>query len=64
MPQTKKVAGNLYELRVGGKLHVRLFYSFVNREACLIHGFIKRSNKIPSKELKIARQRLKLLTDK
>ncbi|OGJ38660.1 MAG: hypothetical protein A2182_00015 [Candidatus Pacebacteria bacterium RIFOXYA1_FULL_38_18] len=64
MPQTKKIAINLYEFRVRGELNVRLFYSFINQEAYIIHGFIKKSNKIPSKELKIASKRLKLLTNK
>lgn len=61
MPHSKKVAHNLFELRVRGKQEVRIFYMFRNNEIILLHGFIKKSQQIPQKELKIALCRSKAI---
>lgn len=60
-PHTKKISANLFELRISGKQEVRIFYSFYKSQIFLLHGFIKKSQKIPQKEIKIALQKLKLL---
>jgi len=62
MPQSKKIDSNLYELRVRGALPVRLLYCFINQNAYLLHGFIKKSNQIPKKELLTVKKRLRFLT--
>lgn len=58
MPHSKKVAPHLFELRIRGKQEVRIFYTFQNKIIVLLHGFVKKSPKIPPKELHIAKQRL------
>ncbi|MDP3794590.1 MAG: type II toxin-antitoxin system RelE/ParE family toxin [Candidatus Sungbacteria bacterium] len=53
-PHSKKVYVDLFELRVRGKQEVRIVYTFHKDEAMLLHGFIKKSNRIPKKELSLA----------
>lgn len=60
-PHTKKVSKRLFELRISGKQEIRIFYSFQKSQIFLLHRFIKKSQKIPRREIKIALQRLKLL---
>ncbi len=60
-PHTKKISARLFELRVPGKQEVRIFYSFHKAQIFLLHGFVKKSQKIPQREIKIALQKLKLL---
>lgn len=62
MPHSKKIAKNLFELRVRGQQEVRIFYSFHENSAILLHGFVKKSQKIPTKELRQAIQKLTNLT--
>ncbi len=56
-PYSKKVGDDLYELRGLGKINVRLLYCFENNFAWILHGFIKKTNKIPKKELVLAEKR-------
>lgn len=60
-PHTKKISSRLFELRVRGKQEVRIFYSFYKSRIFLLHGFVKKSQKIPQKEFNTAIQKLKLL---
>ena len=60
-PRSKKIAKNIYELRIVSDLHVRIFYTFYKENFWILHAFIKKSQKIPSKELKIVINRLKYL---
>ena len=62
MPHSKKIKDNLYELRIRGEQEIRIFYTFKNRDIYLLHAFQKQSQKTPQKELKIALERIKLLT--
>jgi len=62
MPHSKKVTNKLYELRVRGKQEIRIFYCFNRGVIYLIHGFIKKSQKIPKKELENAIKKYNLLT--
>lgn len=61
LPHTKKISANLFELRVPGKQEIRILYSFHKSQIFLLHGFIKKSQKIPPKEIKIATRKLKML---
>ncbi len=63
MPHSKKVTKQLFELRVRGKQHVRLLYCFIEQRILVIHGFIKKSNAIPVKEIRTATQRMQLLLE-
>jgi len=60
-PHTKKISARLFELRVIGKQEIRIFYTFHKSQTFLLHGFVKKSQKIPQKEIKVAFQKLKLL---
>jgi len=54
MPHSKKVYKNIFELRIRGKQEVRLFYIFQNTQSIVLHGFIKKSQRIPKKEIQQA----------
>lgn len=58
-PHTKKISARLFELRVRGLQEVRLFYTFHKPQIFLLHGFIKKSQKTPQKEIQTALQKLK-----
>jgi len=60
-PRSKKVTKNIYELRIISNLSVRIFYTFHKENIWILHAFIKKSQKIPSKELEIVFKRLKYL---
>lgn len=61
IPHIKKVTGtSLWEIRSLGQDNIRIFYASVfENSVVLLHGFIKKSQKTPTKELKIALNRLK-----
>ena len=61
LPHSKKVQARLFELRILGKQQVRIFYTFHKEEAFLLNDFVKKSNRIPKKELSLAIQKLKTL---
>ncbi|MFA5062442.1 MAG: type II toxin-antitoxin system RelE/ParE family toxin [Patescibacteria group bacterium] len=58
MPHSKKIGDKIFELRVRGKQEVRLFYTFYKNNAVILCGFIKKSQKIPQREILAARQKL------
>jgi len=60
-PHTKKISVRLFELRILGKQEVRIFYTFRKSQISLLHGFVKKSQKTPRKEIKTALQKLKQL---
>ncbi len=62
MPHARKVASTIYELRVRGQQEVRVLYAFRQQTIILLHGFIKKSDKIPSREIETAKTRLAQLT--
>ena len=41
-PYNKKIQDKLYELRISGKVAIRIFYTFVNSEYYILHAFIDR----------------------
>jgi len=64
LPYCKKVSRNLYELRIRGKNHVRIFYAFVGNEIIMLHGIKKKSDKLPKKYIELAQQRYDNVVDK
>ena len=64
LPHSKKVAQTLFELRVHGKQEVRFFYTFHDKEIILLHGFMKKSPRIPKRELENAWRKLSALDSK
>ncbi len=61
MPHSKKIENNLFELRIRGKQEARIFYIFRQEKIILLHGFIKKKQKIPAKEIKKAQIKLELI---
>jgi len=61
MPHTKLIDDGLCELRVKGKEGIaRVFYCIrVGKRIVMLHVFVKKTQKIPKKELKLAIQRMK-----
>jgi phage-related protein len=59
MPHTKALSGGLFELRVKSKDGIaRVFYcTKVGKRIIMLHAYIKKTQKTPSKELRKARQR-------
>ena len=60
-PYSRKMADDLYELRMTGNNPVRIFYTYFNNQAVLLHGYIKKSARTPTRELETAIRQLKLL---
>ena len=60
-PYIKKLQNKLYELRISGKIAIRIFYTVINSEYYLLHAFKKKSQKTPAKELGIALDRMREL---
>jgi len=60
-PHTKAFGEGLFELRLkGAEGIVRVFYcTRIGRRIVMLHGFVKKSQKTPARELKLARQRQK-----
>lgn len=60
-PHVKKVSGTpLWELRILGADNIRIFYIAISeRTFLLLHGFMKKSQKTPTKDLNIALKRLR-----
>lgn len=61
LPHSKKVSERLYELRIRGAQEVRIFYTFRKSQIFLLRGFIKKSQRIPQKEIRIAIERARRL---
>ena len=60
-PKTKVIEKGLFEIRAKGKEGIgRAFYCAVKgKKIIILHGFIKKSQKTPKKELDLAKKRLK-----
>ena len=58
-PYIKKLQGKLYEFRISGKVAIRVFYTIKEGKYYLLHAFKKKIQKTPTKELKIALDRMK-----
>ena len=62
LPYIKKLKGTpLWEIRILGKTNVRIFYILAKRNTILIlHGYVKKTEKTPKKEINTALNRLKI----
>lgn len=60
-PYTKKLTGTpLWEIRTLGKDNIRVIYAtIIEQNILLLHGFIKKKQKTPSKHLRTALDRYK-----
>jgi phage-related protein len=61
MPHTRALSGGLFELRIKAAEGIaRVFYcTVVENRIVFLHQFVKKSERIPGKELDIARHRMK-----
>ena len=61
LPHSRAMGDGLFELRCRGEEGIgRAFYcTMVGRQIVILHGFIKKTQDTPDRELKTARQRLK-----
>jgi phage-related protein len=60
MPHTKSLGSGLLELRLKGKEGIAriLYCTLINKRIYMLHCFIKKTEKIPLKELRLAKQRM------
>lgn len=63
MPYSKNIGNGLFELRILGKINVRILYIFRYNEAYLLHIFNKKRWSIPKKEIEHAHKIMNLLID-
>ncbi|MFA6515141.1 MAG: type II toxin-antitoxin system RelE/ParE family toxin [Candidatus Paceibacterota bacterium] len=61
MPYSKSLHGGLFELRIKGNKQVRIIYCFYKGKIYLLNAFIKKTNKIPKKEIDLVVKRFKML---
>ena len=62
MPLVEKIESNLWEIRTKLKDGIaRIMFTMVDQEIVIVHGFIKKSNKIPEDDLELARKRMKMV---
>ncbi len=58
MPYVRKIAINLFELRIRKQESIRFFFTLKSNTIIILHGFKKKKMKIPIKEIEIAKNRL------
>ncbi|HSX15284.1 MAG TPA: type II toxin-antitoxin system RelE/ParE family toxin [Candidatus Saccharimonadales bacterium] len=64
MPYSRYLGEGLYELRIRARNEVRIFYicQTAAKELVMLHAFNKRTQKLPAKDLALARMRQRKLT--
>lgn len=58
MPLAKRINRQLWELRINGRQRVRIIYTIIEKQIYVVHWFIKKTQKIPKRDLKISIRRL------
>jgi phage-related protein len=58
MPHVKRIEHKLFELRIRGRQEFRMFFTMHAEIAFMLHGYIKKAQQIPARELFLARNRL------
>jgi len=61
MPFSKSLGEGLFELRISGKVQIRAIYCFYYGYIVLLNIFVKKQDKIPRKELDLAKKRRNML---
>ena len=61
MPYSRKITDKFCELRVRGKVEIRIIYTFRGNDAILLNIFKKKQDKIPRREIETAKARLPVL---
>ncbi|MFN8523947.1 MAG: type II toxin-antitoxin system RelE/ParE family toxin [Chloroflexota bacterium] len=65
LPHARPIGGGLFELRARGRDGIaRAFYCFARgRRVMILHAFVKKTQKTPLQELRIARRRQREVRD-
>ena len=65
MPLTEYIEPGIFSLRVKSENNIfRIFFAFEKgKRIFLLHGYVKKSQKIPRNELEIARRRVKQINE-
>lgn len=65
MPHTRSMDEGLFELRIKAVEGIArvFFFARTGQRIVMLHHFVKKSRKTPSKKIKIARRRLKEMKD-
>lgn len=60
-PLVKHIEGKLYELRIDSERNAYrvLYFTFAGRRIILLHGFQKKTQKTPQREIAVARSRMR-----
>ena len=63
LPHTNAFGGGLFELRIKGVEGIAwvFFCTMMKQEIVMLHSFIKKTQKTPERELKVAKLRMKEL---
>ena len=61
LPTSKSLGQGLFELRLLSTIQIRLFYCFHANSAYILHGIVKKDQKIPKREIDHARKLKDLL---
>lgn len=61
LPYTRPFGEGLFEIRAKGEEGIgrAFFCTLIGRRIVILHGFIKKTQQTPARELKLARKRLK-----
>ena len=59
MPMSKPLGKGLFELRVMGNTHIRIFYCFHKNRIYLLHAIVKKNRRIPKQDIRLARGLMK-----
>ena len=59
MPLSKPLGKGLFELRIAGNVHIRVFYCFHRNTVYILHAIIKKQQAIPKREVDLARKIMK-----
>lgn len=65
LPHSRSLGQGLFELRPHGRSGIgRAFYCFlVGRRIVVVHAFVKKSQQTPDRDLKLARKRVKEISN-
>jgi len=60
LPYVKHLRGKLWELRVraGRRAYRIIYFAYVGRRFILLHGFLKKTQKMSRRELEMAERRM------
>jgi phage-related protein len=65
MPYSRSLGKGLYEVRsnISDKRIARVIFCILRNRMILLHGFVKKTQKTPSRDLKLSEQRMKEVRD-